>query len=116
VLARDWVKDVLRGCARESDILELTALVSDIVRALARAHITEEEAQDYMGKLCESIAYLTAKCDKPVTKEKCIEELFEKVKEDAMGNVFERVAGIRELLRRKRAPGETERRGLPSIF
>jgi len=114
--AREWVRDLLRGCGRESDLMELASLLNDLSSAIARGDLSEDEAATYISQLCQSIASMASKCGKSLGASECEEQLKARVMDDALSNITERIAGIRSRLRRGRSESAPEKRRMPSIF
>jgi len=88
----EYLNKLLGGCGVESEKLELMGILRQIAEEYQAGRITEQELETLLNKLCMSLSVLANNCGKPLTQDKCVQDLKNEIKK-------EMTRGFRELLR-----------------
>jgi len=76
----EWVKSLLSGCGKETEMLELQSILHQVVEEYFSGRMNDDELNQLAIKLCESIVVLANDCGKPLTQDKCVNDLVTAVK------------------------------------
>ncbi|MCD6487799.1 MAG: hypothetical protein J7K21_01055 [Desulfurococcales archaeon] len=75
-----WVKSLLSGCGKESEMLELISILHQASEEYFSGRMSNEDLVGLAQKLCESIVVLANECGKPLDMDKCVNDLVSSVK------------------------------------
>jgi len=99
----DWIRNLLKGCGRETDIAELIGLVGSVIEEYGYGRISKEELSGVCIELCKSITTIAKDCGRAVDMDTCVKTLSEKIEHDAYaGTLSLRARSIREMLMQRR--------------
>jgi len=76
----EWINSLLAGCGKESEKVELQSILYQVAEEYHAGKITDDELSQLAIKLCESIVVLASSCGKPLTEDKCVNDLVANVK------------------------------------
>jgi len=111
----DYVKSILKGCGVENLMIELMAILRNVVDEYAHGNVSEQELDGYISQLCQSIMELASRCGRPIALDICVNELGKRVRSDAKaGAGFSLLESFRSILKKKRTT--TTGAGTPSIL
>jgi len=95
------------GCGRESEMMELLSILSQVSEGYHAGEITDEEVVKVCRDLCVGITNTLKKCGKVLSRDKCVEDLKNAVEESVdLGALKRLVYGLRSK-RRSSSSGAT---------
>jgi len=111
----EYVKSVLKGCGVENMMVELMAILRNMVDEYAHGNVSEQELDGYISQLCQSIMELASRCGRQIGLDICVNELGKRVRSDAKaGAGFSLLESFRTMMKKKRSTGTAT--GTPSIL
>mgnify|MGYP000182648711 CR=1 FL=1 len=75
-----WIKSLLSGCGKESEMLELISILHQASEEYFSGRMSNDDLVGLAQKLCESIVVLANECGKNLDMDKCVDELVSSVK------------------------------------
>jgi len=109
----EYVKTVLSGCGFESLLVELGAILRNLIDEYVAHNITDEQFNGYVADICNSLSELASRCNKSLSIEVCVNELGKRLKSDAAaGTGVSLLEKFRERLKKKPATSG----GSPSVL
>jgi len=106
---REYFKALLGGCGVETDMLEAESIIRDMAEMYQMGELSEEEILSHIQKMCNfKIVPLASRCGKPISVEKCVDDLMTLVKTEPTAGAL---MSIRKSIRARRAR-RSESRGV----